>query len=289
MDYNIVSPELELCDPTPNIWDLFKQFDTQFFEEVLTRNCVELSWSPRMTTTAGLCAWNPRTNYCSIKLSLPLLQLRPRKDLVETLIHEMIHGFLFVTHQDDNHESHGDKFHYHMYRINQMTGTNITVYHTFHDEVRNYQNHVWRCTGPCQNWRPYYGYVKRAMNRAPGPNDSWHERHKNSCGGLFVKIKEPDQKTKPTALAMPSSQVSRPKTQSRKQPEPSPASQRRISDFMQTQPSTSRAPATSNVVRPPTSKLDQPERRAVPLVDLTQPKPSDYWSSVGPGQRLGGD
>lgn len=139
MDYNIVSDWLELVDPSPDIWELFRQFDTQFFEDTLKRNCVEISWSPRMTATAGSCSWSPRTKYCNIRLSKPLLQYRSRKDLVETLLHEMIHGFLFVTRQDDNHESHGEKFHYHMYRINQMTGARITVYHTFHNEVRNYQ------------------------------------------------------------------------------------------------------------------------------------------------------
>jgi hypothetical protein len=30
-------------------------------------------------------------------ISIPLLKLRPRKDLVETLLHEMIHAYLFVT------------------------------------------------------------------------------------------------------------------------------------------------------------------------------------------------
>lgn len=73
-------------------------------------------------------------HYC-IRLSLPLLKLRPRRDLVETLLHEMIHAYLFVTDGDDDHDGHGPAFHEHMYRINREAGTKISVYHTFHDEV----------------------------------------------------------------------------------------------------------------------------------------------------------
>lgn len=270
MDYDIVAQHLELLDPNPDIWELFRQFDTQFFEETLAKNCVELTWSPRMTQTAGLCAWNPRSSFCSVRLSLPLLQLRSRKDLVETLIHEMIHAFLFVTRQDDNHESHGEKFHYHMNRINQMTGTAISVYHTFHDEVRNYQNHVWKCDGPCNNRRPFFGLVKRAMNRKPGPNDTWWKQHQDSCGGTFHKIAEPDPANKPKALAQPTTAKPKGVAVVRKRP-----------------------PPTSNgdsVAGPSSAKLNNvssPIKRTTTVtVDSNQKKISDYWTSLGPGRRL---
>ena len=268
MEYDIVADNLELTDPNPDIWNLFRLFDEQFFEETLTRNCVELSWSPRMTQTAGLCAWNPRTHFCSIRLSLPLLQLRTRRDLIETLLHEMIHGFLFVTRQDDNHESHGDKFHYHMFRINQMTGTRISVYHTFHDEVRNYQNHVWKCDGPCQNRRPFFGLVKRAMNRKPGPNDTWWKQHQDSCGGNFHKIAEPDPKNKPKALAQPS--------------KAGPSKQTTKSNGAGTSQAGPSSAKRKNLV--PTSP--KKSLKVDGSFDSSQKKISDYWSSLGPGRRL---
>ncbi|XP_074594834.1 DNA-dependent metalloprotease SPRTN [Brevipalpus obovatus] len=196
---SLIDPEWELIDPNPDIWALFQQFDERFFWGTLKREFVELQWSScRMTSTAGLCAWNPRTNFALIKLSKPLLTLRSRADLVETLIHEMIHAYLFVTREDDNHESHGPKFHEHMYRINKLSGTNITVYHTFHDEVRHFQKHVWQCNGPCRNKPPYHGYVRRAANRAPGPTDFWWSQHSATCNGTFVKISEPEKVDKPT-------------------------------------------------------------------------------------------
>ena len=54
-----------------------------------------------------------------------------------------------------------------MNSINAVTGFNITIYHSFHDEVENLRKHIWRCNGKCQNKPPFYGYVKRAMNRPP--------------------------------------------------------------------------------------------------------------------------
>ncbi|KGL98164.1 SprT-like domain-containing protein Spartan, partial [Charadrius vociferus] len=156
---------------------------------------------------AGVCRYEGRGGMCSIRLSEPLLKLRPRKDLVETLLHEMIHALLFVTNNDKDRESHGPEFCKHMRRINRLTGANVTIYHTFHDEVDLYRQHWWRCNGPCQNRKPYFGYVKRSMNRAPSARDFWWADHQETCGGTFTKVKEPEnfskkskEKTQPAKL-----------------------------------------------------------------------------------------
>ena len=104
----------------------------------------------------------------------------------------MIHAFLFITDNNDDHDGHGPEFHKHMYRINASTGANISVYHTFHDEVELYKTHWWRCDGPCTKRPPFYGFVKRTMNKAPGPNDRWWGQHQQTCGGTFIKVKEPE-------------------------------------------------------------------------------------------------
>ena len=92
---SLVDPELDLIDPNPDLHSLFLQFNKEFFWSRL--NGCEVKWSPRMTLCAGVCSYQYRSGFCSIRLSLPLLKLRPRKDLVETLLHEMIHAYLFVT------------------------------------------------------------------------------------------------------------------------------------------------------------------------------------------------
>lgn len=80
-----------------------------------------------------------------------------------------------------------------MERINKVANANITVYHSFHAEVNHYKQHWWRCSGKCRNEKPYYGWVKRAMNRAPGKNDTWWAAHQATCGGVFEKVREPEK------------------------------------------------------------------------------------------------
>uniref|UniRef100_A0A3B1JNG8 DNA-dependent metalloprotease SPRTN n=1 Tax=Astyanax mexicanus TaxID=7994 RepID=A0A3B1JNG8_ASTMX len=186
---SIVDEKWEMLDPSPDVRAMFLQFNDMFFWGKLSG--VEVKWSARMTC-AGVCSYEGRGGLCSIRLSEPLLKLRPRKDLVETLLHEMIHALLFVTQNNRDRDGHGPEFCKHMNRINKATGTNISVYHSFHDEVDVYRQHWWRCDGPCQNRKPFFGYVKRAMNRAPSARDPWWEDHRRTCGGTYTKIKEPE-------------------------------------------------------------------------------------------------
>lgn len=200
--HNLVHPQWETLDPTPDVFALFNQFDDKFFQSRL--KCVTLEWSKRMYSCAGIC-YSRRNRLgmdITIRLSEPLLTLRSRKDLVETMLHEMIHAYCFVLHIREGNGGHGPNFKKIMYAINKVAGTNITVYHTFHDEVKVYKQHWWRCNGVCQDRSPFFGYVKRASNRAPGPNDFWWAKHLQECGGTFMKIKEPEKKrtTKSTKL-----------------------------------------------------------------------------------------
>ncbi|KFD72285.1 hypothetical protein M514_01306, partial [Trichuris suis] len=188
---SVVASWLETIDPNPDIHALFCQFDAAYFWGRLA--ACEVRWSTRMTLCAGQCHYEYPQGLCSIRLSKSLLQYRPRKDLVETLLHEMIHAYLFVTSNNRDRDGHGPEFQKHMHRINKAAKTNITIYHSFHDEVDFHRTHWWRCNGPCQLRRPFYGWVKRAMNRAPGPNDYWWKNHMETCGGTFVKVKEPEK------------------------------------------------------------------------------------------------
>uniref|UniRef100_A0A8C4E729 SprT-like N-terminal domain n=1 Tax=Dicentrarchus labrax TaxID=13489 RepID=A0A8C4E729_DICLA len=200
----------EMLDPNPDIRAMFLGFNATFFWGKLSG--VEVKWSQRMTLCAGVCSYEGRGGLCSIRLSEPLLKLRPRKDLVQTLLHEMIHALLFVTQNNRDRDGHGPEFCKHMNRINDATGTKISVYHSFHDEVDVYRQHWWKCNGPCQNRKPYFGFVKRAMNRAPSSQDPWWEDHRRTCGGTYAKVKEPEgygKKGKKDAARPPSLASSR--------------------------------------------------------------------------------
>lgn len=157
--------EDELFSEVADIRELFEQFDAMFFARRL--GCIEVRWSSRMTLCAGLFRCVPKTGVCSISLSEPLLKFRSREDMVDTLLHEMIHAYLFLTQKVTDRDGHGEEFQKHMRRINESAGTHITIYHTFKDEVDFYRQHIWRCDGPCREKSPYYGWVKRSMNRPP--------------------------------------------------------------------------------------------------------------------------
>uniref|UniRef100_A0A915JDE3 Protein with SprT-like domain at the N terminus n=1 Tax=Romanomermis culicivorax TaxID=13658 RepID=A0A915JDE3_ROMCU len=181
-------------------------------------DCKAVTWSKHCypARCAGICSYEGRGGLCSVRLSQPLLKFRPRKDLVETLLHEMIHAYLFVTANNRDHDGHGPQFQYHMNRINSIAKTNITIYHTFHAEVAENKKHWWRCEGTCRNLPPFYGWVKRSMNRAPGPNDLWYDEHQRNCGGTFKKVREPEnfqskQKTKKASTSSTSQPAKRKK------------------------------------------------------------------------------
>jgi SprT-like family len=172
-----------------------------------------------MTSCGGTCQSVP--GGAIIKLSQPLLSLRPSKDLKMVLLHEMIHAYCMVNKiRDRDPTGHGPPFQKIMNEINSSTvfdyfrpsgGYNISVYHTMVDEVEYYRQHHWKCERCGRE-------VHRAMNRKPQEADcrykirstsssstgqviecrdtrcSWH-MHLRDCGGEYVKIKEPEEYT----------------------------------------------------------------------------------------------
>ena len=157
---------------------------------------------PPDCSCAGICelSKDPGTGKFTrirLKLSTPLLQYRPRSDTINTLLHEAIHAYFFVTtswrhSRGDDGTGHGVGFQLLADAINNHGNYEVTVFHTFHDEVDSYRTHVWQCNGPCRERPPFFGLVKRSMNRAPGKSDSWWATHEAECGGTYTKIREPE-------------------------------------------------------------------------------------------------
>ncbi|GFE54424.1 metalloprotease, putative [Babesia ovis] len=185
--------EFEIVD----VHEAFRHFNEICFDQTL--DAVVVSWSRRLTLSAGRCRFKVPLNqqnvivcqgnqYCEITLSEPILKYRSAKECKETLLHEMIHAYLFLTKTYKNVKAHGKEFLWHMHRVNDITGLNVTIHHNFHEEVAYHRRHVWRCSGPCRTHPPYFGYLRRARNMAPGPRDRWWNNHKAFCGGTFVKV-----------------------------------------------------------------------------------------------------
>ena len=190
--------------PFIDIHELFRLYDILYFRSLLYER-VEVSWSARLTLCAGICELvrdpkdNNRYSKVRLKLSEPLLKFRPRSDVVNTLLHEAIHAYFFITtswrhSRGDDGTGHGAGFLLLADAINDHGaehGYEITVFHTFHDEVDLYRTHIWQCDGPCRAQSPFFGLVKRSMNRAPGKSDTWWAKHEQECGGTYTKIAEP--------------------------------------------------------------------------------------------------
>ncbi|OTF81311.1 sprT-like protein domain-containing protein [Euroglyphus maynei] len=147
---SLMDPRLETLDPTPDIQRLYREFDSKFFENKLSnQKNFNIIWCNRLTTSAGIFTagymgrGNERRWRQEIRLSSKLLSLRPRSDLINTLLHEMIHAYIYFANIRDT-DSHGQYFQEFMWKINQIAHTNITVYHNFHDEVKYAQNGGWK-------------------------------------------------------------------------------------------------------------------------------------------------
>ena len=101
-----------------------------------------------------------------------------------TLIRSKVALKLFTDPFVIDRDGHGPEFLKKMNEINNHGGFNISVYHSFHDEVNHFRTHWWQCD-KCQY------IIKRAMNRPPGPSDWWFPKHQQTCGGNYIKIKSP--------------------------------------------------------------------------------------------------
>jgi predicted SprT family Zn-dependent metalloprotease len=117
-----------------DVFDLFSFYNSYFFHGRLDK-CV-VKWSKRMTLCAGTCKYEGMQS-STITLSEALLQYRSSDEVKETLLHEMIHAYLFIMDPDSCKVDggHGPPFQKMMREINAATGLKVTIYHSFHDEV----------------------------------------------------------------------------------------------------------------------------------------------------------
>ncbi|OCT99966.1 hypothetical protein XELAEV_18005750mg [Xenopus laevis] len=176
---HVAHPYWEAVDPKPDIQTLFEEFNIKFFYGCLPP--IDLKWTNRVSKNVGYFKHHQRTGKNEIRLNKPLLDLRPRKDTVRILLHEMIHYYLFI--KDIPDINHGTAFQNEMERINSESRANIKICVPFHKEYEALKCHWWKCDGPCEE------LVKRIRNTAPRS-----KAHKRKCGGNFIKIQEPANK-----------------------------------------------------------------------------------------------
>lgn len=188
---SIIDPQLDVLDPNPDIAKLYADFDERFFDGFMASHPIKLGWANNMTRTAGMFYSNRKRTGPAIRLSACLLKLLPRKEMVETLLHEMIHAYLFFS-KCPKGTGHNGVFKAHMRRINEQAGTNVTVYHSFHAEVRLLKKYQWQCSGEkCRRTYPYRGYISLPTRRKPNRFDYCFRLHESmACEGQFQQLSD---------------------------------------------------------------------------------------------------
>jgi SprT-like domain-contaning protein Spartan len=63
-EFQLLDPDAELLDPTPDVFSLFLEYDKLFFGGALAS--VELKWSRRLTSCAGVCSYQGKGGLCSM-------------------------------------------------------------------------------------------------------------------------------------------------------------------------------------------------------------------------------
>jgi hypothetical protein len=123
--------------------------------------------------------------------------------VISTLLHECIHAYLFAAssfaHLRSPDGGHGPGFLALAAAVSRRAGVAIGAVHEFLDEVDSLRGHVWLCDGPCRERAPFFGVVRRSMNRAPGKGDPWWEAHARDCGGAYAKVAAPELTPKQVA------------------------------------------------------------------------------------------
>ena len=115
---------------------------------------IDIVWSSRLTSSAGMFVSHagPRARAEGglesgrprrlIRLSAPLLQRLPERELLSTLAHEMIHQWQFDVRK--RRPDHGPDFLEKMEAMN-CDGLRITIHHTLDEEVSAFMTYAWRC------------------------------------------------------------------------------------------------------------------------------------------------
>jgi len=126
--------------PPPNLAAMHAEFNKRYFDGGL--HSFVIQWSNSQTSCSGITFRDRRL----ISISRPILgdPRMDRSELVNTVLHEMIHAHLFIEGHDEDSVNHGPRFRHHMRRINEAGGHRITVDHAA--AARVVPRYGWMCS-----------------------------------------------------------------------------------------------------------------------------------------------
>lgn len=127
---------MEIQDPTPDVHELFNEFNDKYFAGALAD--VFVVWSEKLEPgVAGQCAYHPESSTCKIYINKQFATLLPRGEFINVLLHEMIHAFNFVMGTYANTTAHGPEFLAIAKEISRIERIKIRAYHNHRDIVNH--------------------------------------------------------------------------------------------------------------------------------------------------------
>ena len=170
----LVTP-LPTAEPTETdrLYQLFKEYNVLYFEGLVKGFTV--SWGYQMCSTSGLTEFMGRR----IKISKPIHECLPEVEMRGTLLHEMIHAWLFCIGKPLRVcLGHGYAFHKKMRIINKQVGFDIGLDHFMALETSPLRDrYEWQCQhcGHIARFRVFRKLPDPAYGRHPPcPAKEWH-------------------------------------------------------------------------------------------------------------------
>lgn len=202
----LLHPQWDTLNVTTDVVALFKHFDSKFFQSRL--KSVTMEWSKNMHSCAGISysLRNGSGKDVTVRLSEPILKLKSRRDLIDNMLHQMIHAYLFLMKIREGNGGHGAYFKKIMLAINKVAGTKITPDITLPNDLDYSRQYWWRCNGICQDRGPFFGFVQTETASSPDNEVQWYAKHQELCGGTFMKIKGPEITEKAKRRRVPKEQ-----------------------------------------------------------------------------------
>lgn len=162
-----------LREPLPNLYEVFRIYNEKYFDNVIRG--FAFRWCGQLRSIAGRARTYPHR---WISLSKEIHVGRTMKIMVETLLHEMVHAYLFCI-SDREAMDHGPRFLEVMNDVNARSGLSIAVFdngglnHIMHLQT------IWQCTN-CKE--------EMVRLRPVRPNDKSVKNHAKTCSGSWVVV-----------------------------------------------------------------------------------------------------
>ncbi|XP_043476311.1 DNA-dependent metalloprotease SPRTN-like [Leptopilina heterotoma] len=129
-------------DERPDLRGLYGQLDQNYFDGGLAAAGYTIGWGRRMKKTSGYTDLPLRI----VRISWEIHRLLPEKELIGTLLHEMIHVKLFHHRNDADSFSHKGEFKKEMRRINKIGPYRVVIHHNLPRKVLyQLRPYVWKC------------------------------------------------------------------------------------------------------------------------------------------------